>query len=104
MGTSNRHNGPGSIHGISRSESAITRGKSQMMMLPSFCELHAYVLTSLQDSWPNIAIKGHYGHSGHSGHFGQFRHFGLWLWTLYINPLPEEFMQSFTAIASKMCL
>ena len=50
----------GSIPGMSRSESAITRGKTQMMLLPStsFSWTTSYVLTCLQDSWPEIAIKG----------------------------------------------
>jgi hypothetical protein len=48
------------IPGMSRSESAITRGKTQMMLLPptSFSWTTSYVLTCLQDSWPEIAMKG----------------------------------------------
>ena len=52
--------GPGFDSGMSHSESAITRGKTQIMLLPptSFSWTTSYVLTCLQDSWPEIAMKG----------------------------------------------
>ena len=51
--------GPGSIPGMSRSMTAITRGNPIMLLPPNTVHvLHAYVLTCLQDSWPGIGMKG----------------------------------------------
>ena len=40
-------------------ETAITRGNPIMLLPPTtFCVLHAYVLTCLQDSWSRTVMKG----------------------------------------------
>ena len=51
--------GPGSIPGMSHSETAISRGNPIMLLSPSFHVLHAYMLNFLL----NLSIYSLYRHS-----------------------------------------